>query len=164
MRRSSKIAIAVATVAAAALAVVVATPRSADAATATSSFTVTANVVTACTIGSANITASYDPNLPSATTATGAVTLHCTRGTHYDVGLASSHAWTLVSTAGDSLNYSILKDATTVQWTNTGAGLVSGTAATFATPVTLVATASIPSGQDVPAGSYSDTVTATVTF
>jgi spore coat protein U-like protein len=163
MRHSSKIAIAVATVAAAALAVV-AMPRSADAATATSSFTVTANVLTACTIGSANITASYDPNLPSATTATGAVTLHCTRGTHYDVGLASSHAWTLVSAAGDALNYSILKDASNVQWTNIGSGLVSGVAATFATPVTLVATASIPNGQDVPAGSYSDLVTATVTF
>jgi spore coat protein U-like protein len=162
MRRSSKIAIAVATVAAAALAVVAA-PRSADAATATSSFLVTANVLTACTIGSSDITASYDPNLASATTATGAVTLRCTRGTHYDVGLASSHGWTLVS-GTNALNYSILQPSTTNPWTNSGAGVVSGTASTFATPIVLVTTASIAPAQDVPAGNYTDTVTATVTF
>jgi spore coat protein U-like protein len=162
MRRSTKIAIAVATVAAAAIAVVAA-PRSADAATATSSFTVTANVLTACTIGSANITASYDPNLPGATTATGDVTLHCTRGTGYGVALASANSWRLVSGA-NSLNYSILQPGSTNLWTSTGAGIVTGTAATFATPIILVTTASIAPAQDVPAGSYADTVTATVTF
>jgi spore coat protein U-like protein len=162
MLRSTKIAIAVATVAAAALAVVAA-PRSADAATATSSFTVTANVLTACKITSTNISASYDPNNASATTGTGNVTLNCTRGTAYGVGLTSSHAWTLVSGA-NVLNYSILQGATTTPWTSSGAGLWSGTAATFATPIVLVATASIPPAQDVPAGSYIDTVTATVTF
>jgi spore coat protein U-like protein len=162
MRRSSKIAIAAATVAAAALAVTLA-PRPADALTATSSFTVTANVATACRISSANITAAYDPNIATATTANGNVTLNCTKGTHYDVGLASANTWTMVG-AGGALGYKIYQGTTTTEWTNTGAGLVSGTAVAFGTPIVLPATASIPPGQDVPAGSYVDTVTATVTF
>jgi spore coat protein U-like protein len=151
MRRSSKIAVAVATVAAAAIALVVA-PRSADAATAGASFTVTANVITACTIGAANITVGYDPNAATPTTAPGGVTLHCTNGTHYDVGLLSANNWRLLG-AGGSLNYSILKGGTNTPWTNTGSGLVSGSA-----------TASIPPGQDVPAGAYTDSVLATVNF
>jgi spore coat protein U-like protein len=162
MRRSSKIALAAATVAAAALAVTLA-PRSADALTASSSFTVTANVITACKIASANMTAAYDPNVATATTANGNVTLNCTKGTHYDVGLASTNAWTMVGTGG-ALNYSILKGATTNAWTGSGTGLVSGTAVAFGTPILLPATVSIPPGQDVAAGSYVDTVTATVTF
>jgi spore coat protein U-like protein len=162
MRRSLKIALAAATVTAAALTLVTA-PRDAEAATATSQFTVTATVATACTIASANITAAYDPNTVTPTTAPGSVTLHCTRGTGYGVGLSSANAWTMLSGA-NALNYTILKGATTTQWTNTGAGLVSGSASAFATPIVLAATASIPPGQDVPAGTYVDTVTATVTF
>ncbi len=163
MRRSSKIALA-ATASAAALALtLVSTPREAEAAFAQSSFTVTANVLTACTIASSNISTNYDPNAATATTAPGSVTLHCTNGTGYGVGLASANAWTMVN-GGNALNYSILKGGTTTPWTNTGAGVVSGSATNFATPIVLAATASIPPGQDVPAGSYVDTVTATVTF
>jgi spore coat protein U-like protein len=162
MRRSTKIAIAAAAVTSAALAVTL-VPRAADAATATSSFTVTANVATACTIASADITANYDPNAAAATTAPGSVTLRCTKGTGYGVGLTSAHAWTMVSGA-NALNYSILQGSTTTPWNNTGAGIVSGSAVAFGTPIVLLATASIPPGQDVPAGTYVDTVTATVTF
>jgi len=64
----------------------------------------------------------------------------------------------------NALGYVINKGSTTTPWTNTGAGLVSGTATAFATPIVLAATASISPGQDVPAGTYVDTVTATVTF
>lgn len=164
MRRPSRTAIAVAaaTAAAAALALALA-PREADAASATSQFTVTATVLTACTITSANITANYDPNLATPTTAPGSVTLHCTNGTGYGVGLSSSNGWTMVS-GGNALHYEIFKGATTTPWTNTGSGVVSGSAQAFATPIVLAATASIPPGQDVPAGTYVDTVTATVTF
>jgi spore coat protein U-like protein len=165
MRRSSKIAVAVATVAAAALGVGLA-PRSAEAATAASTFTVTANVLTACTIASTNITANYDPNATVATTQTGNVTLRCTRGTGYSVGLVSAHGWTMTNGA-DTLSYSILQGATTTPWTT--ASPVTGTnTGTFLVPINLVATLSIPPGQDVPgtvAGlPYTDTVTATVTF
>ena len=120
-------------------------------------------VATACTIAAANITAAYDPNAAAATTAPGSVTLRCTRGTAYGVGLASANAWTMLNGA-NALGYVINKGSTTTPWTNTGAGLVSGTATAFATPIVLAATASIPPGQDVPAGTYVDTVTATVTF
>jgi spore coat protein U-like protein len=160
MHRSSKIALAAATVAAAALAVAF-VPRDADALTATSSFSVTATVATACKITSANITAAYDPNAASATTANGSVTLNCTKGTHYDVGLVSSNAWKMVGTGG-SLGYTIYQGSSSTPWTDTG--VVSGVAVNFGTPVVLTATASIPPGQDVPAGSYVDSVTATVTF
>jgi spore coat protein U-like protein len=161
MRRSSKIAIAAATVAAAALAVTL-VPRSADAATQAASFTVTANVATACTIGAANVTLAYDPNAAVPTTAPATVTLHCTNGTHYDVGLLSTGR---LLGAGGALNYSIFKPGTTnTPWTDTGSGLVSGSATAFATAIVLAGTVSIPPAQDVAAGAYVENVTATVTF
>jgi spore coat protein U-like protein len=164
MRRSTKIALAVSTVAAAALAVVL-TPRPVDAATAQASFTVTAIVPTACTIGATNISVpSYDPNAGSAATAGGTVTLTCTRGTPYSVALASARGWQLSDAAVPTphlLNYAILQGATANPW-NT-AQVVAGTAPSRAA-IPLVATASIAAGQDVPVGTYTDTVTATVTF
>jgi spore coat protein U-like protein len=161
MRRSSKIALAAATVAAAALAVAF-VPRDADAATQNAVFTVTANVATACSIGAANVTLAYDPNAAVATTAPATVTLHCTNGTHYDVGMLTGG--TLVG-AGGALNYSIFQPGTTnTKWTNTGSGLVSGSANSFATAIVLTGTVSIPPAQDVPAGAYVENVTATVNF
>jgi spore coat protein U-like protein len=164
MRRSSKILLAVASVAAAALAVAVA-PRSATAATAQSSFTVTAIVPRACTIGSTNISiANYDPNAGAATTSTGAVTLTCTRGTPYSVALASAGGWRLSDGATptpNTLNYQVLQGATATPWNATTP--VAGTAPSRAA-IPLTATASVGAGQDVPVGTYTDTVTATVTF
>jgi spore coat protein U-like protein len=164
MRRATKIALAASTVAAAALAVVLA-PRSVDAATAQASFTVTAVVPTACTIGATNISVpNYNPNAGAAATATGTVTLTCTRGTPYTVALASARGWQLSDAAVPTphlLSYAVLQGAGPNPWNATQT--ITGTAPSRAA-IPLVATASIAAGQDVPVGTYTDTVTATVTF
>ncbi len=133
--------------------------------TATGTFQVTANVPTACTIRGTNITvAAYDPNAATAATGTGTVTVQCTRGTTYTIGLDSAGKWTLSDGAkptANTLNYSILQGATTTPWNATST--LVGTATSRAA-INLTATASIPTGQDVPVGTYTDTVTMTVNY
>jgi spore coat protein U-like protein len=161
MTRFPKIAFA----AAAAVAALAFAPRIASAATVGTTFTVTAAVTKACTVSAQNISfaAGYDPNAASAATATGTVSLTCTKGVNYSVALASAGGWKLSDTVtpANKLNYQILQGATTTVWDATN--LVSASAPTKAT-IPLVATASIAAGQDVPAGTYTDTVTVTVNY
>ena len=146
--------------------------------TATTTFNVTATVIKNCTISAANINfGNYDPLVANATTPldlSSTVTVACTKGTTATVGLdpglnsAFATGTTRAMTSGGGspsfLSYDIFKDAghTTV-WGNAGAGLVSYTAASKA-PVALTDYGRILAGEDQPVGSYSDTVTATITF
>jgi spore coat protein U-like protein len=161
MHRISKIA-AAATVAA--LAFLLA-PRSAQAQTATGSFTVTATVGKACTVAAAPIViASYDPNASVATVGTTNVNVACTKGTTYTTFLTSAKNWTLTDTAtsaGNALTYAISQGASATAWTGTSGW--AGSAPSKA-PVSYVATAKIAAGQDVPAGTYTDTVTMNVNY
>jgi spore coat protein U-like protein len=159
MRRTSMIAAAFA---AAALAVLL-VPGSAEA-QATSSFTVTATVGKACTVSAAPISiASYDPNNTVPTVGTTNVNVACTKGTSYTTFLSSANAWRLVNTVtpANFLTYGITQGATATAWTAT-----SGWAGVAADrlPAPYLATASVGALQDVPAGSYLDTVTINVTY
>jgi spore coat protein U-like protein len=152
---------------------------SAWAGTGNTTFNVTTTVVNDCTIGSTNIAfANYDPTSATVLTATGAVTARCTKGDSVSVALnqganpgAGSTAAVPVRQMANGTNllpYHIYIAATgTTEW---GTGTIgtnepaAQTAASVATALSFTTYGSLPAGADVPAGSYSDSVIATVTF
>jgi spore coat protein U-like protein len=142
-----------------------------DAAAQTVNFTVSASVAKACTITAGNVAlGAYEPigaHDAAALVGTGTISVRCTRGTAYGVALGDGANFSATrrmrhATLGEFLGYDLFSDAArTVAW-NTAAP-VSGTAPSKA-PIPLTVYVSVPGGQDVPEGAYSDTVAATVNF
>ena len=146
----------------------------------TANLTVNATVVANCTVTTATITfPNYDPivahaSTPDDTTAVGAVTVACTKGTSSTIGLsfgqnATNSPRAMKDSAGNLLSYDL--------YTNSPGGTVWGNIGGPGTPYTPSPAAApskaprafnvygrIPQAQDVPAGSYTDTVIATVNF
>jgi len=162
-----KIALAVAS-----LAAVVATP--ALAATATNTMPVSVNVINSCTVAATPMafgapTAIGGANVNSTST----ISLVCTNGASYDVALDNgTHAQSSQRYMSNgaatpvTIPYNIYTDsARTLPWGATsGTNTVSGTAG-LSGAVSLTAYGQIPSSAaSVGAGSYTDTVTVTVTF
>jgi spore coat protein U-like protein len=145
--------------------------------TATDNLAVSATVTANCTIdASAGLSfGAYDPVVTNASTdltGSGTISTTCTngatvtlllgQGANADTGSTdAAPVRRMLSGASDYLSYDLYTDAghTTV-WDNTTGTSVSGTGASVDTTVYGVITA----GQNVPAGSYADTVLATVSF
>jgi spore coat protein U-like protein len=142
-----------------------------------SDFTVTANVVAACTISTTGISfGNYDATSLVPKDASGSVTVACALGTAANVRMGqganaatgSTDAAPLrqMATGTDRLRYDLYQDAThLVAWANTagtgqayvGLGPLGGT--------TLTIYGRVPINQNAPvANGYSDTVTASVNF
>jgi spore coat protein U-like protein len=130
---------------------------------------VTATVARSCVISStANIAfGSYDPvvaNDANPVDQVGSVGVRCTRGTAYTVHLdqgrnAAGTTRQMQSAGGDVLRYVLYSDSgRTTEWADQG-----GTAASRA-EILIPVFGRIPGGQDVPAGTYTDTLTASVNF
>jgi spore coat protein U-like protein len=145
----------------------------AAAATATANLTITATVTNNCTITTAPVAfGSYDPVVANAATnldSTGTVTVACTKGATATVGLSlGSNATGATRRLNDGvsfLTYELYQDAArTTVWGDAGAGLFSTGAAPSKAPRDFTVYGQIIAAQDVPAGSYSDTVVATVNF
>ena len=149
------------------------------AATATSSFTVQASVAASCTISTAALNfGSYDPVVANATTpldANGSVTVSCSKGAVTTIGLNQGANPATGSTALDPLRqmangserlrYDLYQTAAgTGVWGGIGTANVKSYTATSKAPVTFTIFGRIPENQDVATGSYSDTVTATISF
>lgn len=145
--------------------------------TATSNLSVTATVAANCTISTAAAAfGAYDPIVTNATTAlvgTGTVSVDCTSGAATTVTLGQGANPAATSTAaaplrrmlaGTSyLSYALYSDtARSVVWGDTTATGVAYTGTGTATALTVYG--SVAAGQNVPTGSYADTVLATVTF
>jgi spore coat protein U-like protein len=149
-----------------------------QAGSANSNLLVSATVSANCAITTAPVAfGAYDPVTANATTAlttTGTVTVTCTQGSTGTITLSQganpgggstdiAPARQLKDAGTDVLAYSLSQDSghTTV-WGNTaGTGVASlGTGTTTA----LTVYGSVAAGQNVPAGSYTDTVVALVTF
>jgi spore coat protein U-like protein len=102
--------------------------------------------------------------------ATSTITVTCTNSSPYKIGLdaGTGSGATVTSrkmtSGGNTLNYSMYSDSgRTTNWGNTvGTDTVSGTGTGSAQNVTVYGR--IPASQLSPVGSYSDTVTVTVTF
>lgn len=98
----------------------------------------------------------------------GSVTFQCTQGSAFSIGLnagttsGATVTSRMMSGASATLSYGLFSDASYfTNWGNTGGtGLASGTATGASQTVTVYA--QLPSGQNPPAGSFADTVTATI--
>lgn len=163
---------------AAALGILGLAPVSSSATTATNTFQVTANVVTACTIGTHPLAfGTYVASQPS-TTAQTTIDVTCGATVPYQVGLsgglnggnseAANGRIMITGTGGSTkqLNYGLFTDATwTTNWGNAVGSTTlrsqTGSGALQSIPVY----GQIPTGQSTAiVGSYSDTITVTVTY
>jgi spore coat protein U-like protein len=156
--------------------VLVFAPTSASAASTgstTATFQVTATVTNMCTVttqtlafGNYNFTTASPANAANAN-----ILLTCTSGDSYTVALnAGSYTGATVNTrqmanGGNALGYQLYKDSghTTVWGDGTLSSVTvsgTGTGAQQSLPVYGV----ITTGQIVPAGNYTDTITATITY
>jgi spore coat protein U-like protein len=148
----------------------VSSQSSVEAATATSSFTVSATVSANCSIAAGALAfGSYDPVAANASTdldQTSTITVACTKGStgvvSLDNGSNASGSTRRMKAGANYLSYEMYNDAgRSTVWNATNT--VSYTAASKAsTGLTLYGR--VASGQDIPVGSYSDTVVATITF
>jgi spore coat protein U-like protein len=147
---------------------------SASAATATANLGVSATVTNNCTISTAALAfGSYDPVVAHASTnldGTGTVTVACTKGATSTVGLglgsnASGSTRRMTDGATNYLTYELYSDSgRTTVWGDAGAGLYNPGAAPSKVARNFTVYGRVVSNQDVPAGSYNDTVVATVNF
>jgi spore coat protein U-like protein len=144
-------------------------PISASASTATTTLAVTATVQSTCVISAT--AAAFGTYTGTASTSTSSISVTCTNTTPYNVGLnagiASGATVTNRSMTGPGsalLKYVLTQDtAHAVNWgqtvgTDTEAGTGNGSAQT------LTVYGQVAAGQYVAPGSYSDTITATVTY
>jgi len=148
--------------------------RSASAATATANLAVSATVTNNCTISTAALAfGSYDPVVANASTdldGTGTVTIACTKGSTATVGLGlganvSGTTRRLSDGSTNYLTYELYQDSgRTTVWGNSGAALLSPVAAPSKAARNFSVYGRVVSNQDVAAGSYTDTVVATVNF
>lgn len=147
------------------------------AATSTSSMVVSAQVTASCTISAAPLALTYDPvvaNLTAPSTSMAALTVACTNGSASTITLGQGLNFDSGSTdalparralngSANFLSYVLYQDAgySTI-WGNT---VETGEAHTGTGTVdTVNVYASMPGGQNVPAGAYTDSVVATITF
>lgn len=147
----------------------------------TGSLSVTASVAKSCSItGTTNVSfGAYDPadaNFSTPLDATGSVTVRCTKNTTYDIALGqganaasgSTCAAPLrqMASGSERLSYGLFSDAgRTSTWGCDASNDVTRTETVGpSSPDTITVYGRIPAGQDVADGSYSDTVTVTVTF
>jgi spore coat protein U-like protein len=147
----------------------------------TGSFNVTANVARSCSItGTSDVAfGAYDPadaNFSTPLDATGSVTIRCTKNTTYDIALGQGANAASGSTCAaplrqmasgtERLAYALFSDAgRTTAWGCDVSNDVTRTETVGpSSPDTVTVYGRVPAGQDVADGSYSDTVTVTVSF
>jgi spore coat protein U-like protein len=145
----------------------------ASAASASATMAVSASVTNNCTISTNPLSfGSYDPIVANASgnlDATSSVVVACTKGAATTIGLDTGANATAgerrLGSSGSYIGYELYSDSTrSTVWGNSGAGLYAPAAAPSKASRTFSVYGRISGGQDVPAGSYSDTITATVNF
>jgi spore coat protein U-like protein len=147
-------------------------PSSANAQTATTSFGVSLTIEAECTIAATDMAFGTTTIVGTAATATSALTVQCTEGIDYSIGLdaglgptATIGARQLTGPGGELVTYSLFQDPAfaTVWGVTPGVNTVDSAAATGAAE-TITVYGRVPSGQSAPAGTYTDTITATITY
>jgi spore coat protein U-like protein len=145
----------------------------ASAATATANLTVSATVTKNCTVSTSALAfGSYDPVVANASAnldGAGGVTVACTRGATASIALgsgsnAAGSTRRMADGAGNFLTYELYSDSGRSTVWNSGAGALSLTAAPSRAGRDYAVYGRIAGNQDVPAGTYGDTVVATVNF
>jgi len=143
--------------------------QAANAATATQNFNVTATVVNACSLSSISDLAFGNYNFNSPALGTTSVNVTCSLGSSYTLhindGLYGSSASTRKmkhATLSDNLSYTLSNTLAGATWGDSVGTGITGTGLGVAVPTTIFG--SVAANQTVTAGSYSDTLTLTVTF
>jgi spore coat protein U-like protein len=138
--------------------------------TATATLTVTATVAAECTVGGSTLAfGGYSTLSGSPTDQSTTFSVACTTGTAATMGMdlganASGGARRMSNGSGGFLEYELYSDgARTAIWANSGGGLVAYNALSNGAQSQTVY-GRIPAGQDANLGSYSDSVTITITF
>ena len=144
----------------------------AQAATTTTTFPVTATVLKACAVNANPLAfGTYDPTAATPLDATTTLSVLCTVGTSFTVGLNAGTATGATVTSrkmtngANTLNYALFQEAArTSNWGNTpGTDTPPATTAPVL-PTTLTVYGRVAAAQNVPAGAYTDTVTVTVNY
>ena len=143
------------------------------AATATANLPINATVAANCTISTVGVNfGAYDPigvNAAANLDQTGTVTVTCTKGSglSIDLGLganASGATRRMNDGSGNFMTYELYSDnGRTTVWGSGASGLAIAAAPSKAARNYTVY-GRVPSGQDVSAGNYSDTVVATINY
>jgi len=136
--------------------------------TATTAFTVTATIVKDCGVSATALV--FGNYTGAVNNSTSTVTVTCTNTTTYTVGLSAGLATGATVTTRKMqdgaalLNYALFSNSgRTINWGNTaGTNWVAGTGSGVAQPLTVYG--QVAAGQFVTPGSYTDTITATVTY
>jgi spore coat protein U-like protein len=140
---------------------------------ANANLSVTSTVSNNCTISTAALAfGSYDPVVTHASTdldGTGTVTIACTKGAAATVALglgsnASGSTRRMKDADNNYLTYEIYQDSNRSTVWGTGADALTPPVAPSKAARNFTAYGRVAADQDVPAGSYSDTVVATVNF
>ena len=144
----------------------------ARAATATGSLAVTGTIAATCQVNTSSLAfGTFNPVLNTNLNVNGSVSISCTNGTPYNIGLGvgagtgATITNRVMMSGSNKLTYQIYRDAAQTQnWGQTvGTDTVTGTGTGSAQTVT--AYGRIVSGQTTAViGSYTDTVTVTITY
>jgi spore coat protein U-like protein len=141
--------------------------------TASNTFTVQAVINAACNVSATTLNfGAYNPASAAALSGTSTISVYCTGGSPYTTALnvgsgGGTFATRTLLSGSDTLNFNLYRDAAYSQvW---GDGTVStytvaGTGSGLLTANTLTVYGQIPISQDKPVGTYTSTITVTVTY
>jgi spore coat protein U-like protein len=139
--------------------------------TTSTTFTVNATVAASCSVSGNTLNfGAYDPTSGIANDNSSMISVTCTNGTPYNVGL-NADMWTGATVATRKLtdstgtiNYTLYKDSgrTNIWGQTIGTDTATNTGNGAAQALTVYGR--IASGQNATTGSYADTITVTVTF
>jgi spore coat protein U-like protein len=144
-----------------------------NAATDTTTFTVSASIVDSCDVQATNLAfGTYSPSSSTAHNGTSTISVYCTVGTGYSLGLdvgtgGGVYTARKMTAGGSQLLYNLYTSAarTTVWGDGTAStGTVSGSGAGLLSAVSHTVYGQIGINQDSAPGTYTSTITVTLTF
>ncbi|WP_345813419.1 spore coat U domain-containing protein [Paraburkholderia sp. PREW-6R] len=134
-------------------------------------FTASANVVNNCLISATNVAFTSTGVLSSALNATGTVTARCTNGDAFRIALNGGSSGNVAarqlqrSGGGGTVNYQLYTDSGhTTAWGDGTAGTSMPTGVGSGNAVSITVYGRVPAQSTPMPGSYSDTITATISF
>ncbi|MFM0155763.1 spore coat U domain-containing protein [Paraburkholderia sediminicola] len=134
-------------------------------------FTASATVVNNCLISATNVAFTSTGVLSSALNATGAITARCTNGDAFEIALSSGSSGNVAarqmqrSGGGGAVNYQLYTDtAHTIAWGDGTAGTSMATGTGSGNAVSITVYGRVPAQTTPMPGSYSDTITATISY